>query len=98
MFFGNLPVLALIFWFCAAFGIIPFVVFAENLLWIYIAVVVLIQLLYSVASKQNFFSAILFFPVQLLFLLHVTIKALITRKKKNYTWKGRTYYKNPYTM
>ena len=92
MFFGNVPLLAFLFWVCACFGIVPVILFEKSAVLIYLAAMALIQVLYSVTSKQNVIYNILFFPVQLLFMLHVMLKAIITHKNKNYTWKGRNIY------
>ena len=92
MFFGNMPVLAFLFWLCAAFSIIPLIIFDQKLVLVYLSVVVLIQFLYAITSKQNVLSTVLFFPIHLFYMLHIMIKGLITKKKKNYTWKGRNIY------
>lgn len=92
MFFGNIPVLAFLFWFCAAAGIVPFVVLHVNYVAVYVSVVILIQVLYAITSKQNTFATILFFPVHLFFMFHLMINGWVVQQTKKYTWKGRNIY------
>jgi glycosyltransferase involved in cell wall biosynthesis len=92
MFFGNVPVLAFLFWICAVFGIVPFIILQSSLALVYLAIVFLILLLYASINKQHIATTILFFPIHLIFMLHVMMKGLITKKKKNHTWKGRNIF------
>lgn len=92
MFFGNQPVLAFLFWIFATVGFIPILVSQAILLPIYFALVVLIQILYSITSKQNVGWNLLFFPIQLLFLGQLLVKAVLTKKNKQYKWKGRDVF------
>lgn len=92
MFFGNMPVLAFMFWACATLGIVPLVVFEVHMAFVYFLAAILVQILYSITCKQNLFIAVLFFPAHLFFMLQVMIRALIVKKKKNYSWKGRNIY------
>jgi glycosyltransferase involved in cell wall biosynthesis len=92
MFFGNMPVLAFLFWACAAFGLVSVIVY--NIYWalLYLLVAVSIQILCAVVSKQSVISTVIFFPVNLFFMLRVLMRALILKKQKNYIWKGRNIY------
>ena len=92
MFFGNLPLLAFLFWICATLGFIPVLYIENYFLFIYLAVIVVIQVLLSVISKQNTFYSIVLLPIQLLFLLQVIVKSLLIKKNKKYSWKGRHIY------
>ena len=92
MFFGNSPILAFLFWICATFGFVPIWIFEPKLLFAYFFGVILVQVLYSYSCKQNPFTAILFFPVQLIALFQVLVLALIVKMNKNYTWKGRNIF------
>ena len=92
MFFGNRPLLAFLFWLCASLGFIPILFMGQNILLIYLAILVLIQVFLSVISKQNTFYSIVLLPVQLFFLLHVIVKSLLLKKSKEYLWKGRHIY------
>lgn len=92
MFFGNMPVVAFLFWTFATMGIVPLLIFEPQLTFIYLLAVILVQILYAFTCKQNPILTVLFFPIQLFFMLQVMIKAMIIKKKKNYTWKGRNIY------
>ena len=92
MFFGNKAVLAIAFWGLAALGFIPVMLYSLGLLGLYIALVVLIQILYSLACGQNFLKNIELFPLQLLFLINVIIISLKQRRNKKYLWKDRNVY------
>lgn len=92
MFFGNLPVLAFLFWTGATLGIVPVVIYSTHLALAYLAIIVFIQILYAVTAKQNLWATLLFFPAHLFFMLQVLIKALVVKKRKKYLWKGRSIY------
>lgn len=92
MFFGNQPALAFLFWFFATLGFIPVVLTYPQLLLFYLSFVLLIQLLYSVACRQNIPATLFLFPVQLCFMLHVMIRGWIVQKSKKHIWKGRNIY------
>ncbi len=92
MFFGNVPVLAFFFWTCATFGIVPVLINNRHLSLPYLSVMVLVQVLYALTSKQNVLATVLCFPAYLFFMLQVMIRALKNKKKKNYLWKGRNIY------
>lgn len=92
MFFGNEPVLAFLFWAFGLLGIVPIILFDKYLLFPYLLGVLLIQVLYAITCKQSMITTILYFPANLFFMLRVMIKALIVRKQKDYTWKGRNIY------
>lgn len=92
MFFGNIPVLAFIFWTCAALGFLPFVMLRQQLLPEYLIAIVLIQVLYATSCKQSVFYTLLLFPVHLAFMLQVMVKALTVKHNKGYVWKGRNIY------
>lgn len=89
MFFGNQPVLAFMFWLFATLGFIPVMLVSNRLLAIYLSLLVIIQIFYSILAKQNPFLNLLLFPLQLVFMLHVMLYSIIRRNKKDYQWKGR---------
>jgi glycosyltransferase involved in cell wall biosynthesis len=89
MFFGNLPVLALLFWACATVGILPLFIYNFYSALAYLGIAIFIQILYAATCKQRIFSTVLYFPVHLFFMFHVMLKSLISKKNKNYIWKGR---------
>lgn len=92
MFFGNLPVFALVFCMFSAFGCIP-VLFALPQYWpCYLVTLVLIPISYSLVSRQNIVSNLLLFPIQQLFFMKIIYKAFITRKNKRLEWKERNIY------
>ncbi len=92
MFFGNKPALAIAFWALAALGFIPVMLYSLGIFGLYIALVVLVQILYSIACGQNFSQNIELFPLQLLFLINVIIISLRQRHKKKFLWKDRNVY------
>ncbi len=92
MFFGNSPIMAFLFWIMAALGFIPVWLYNESLLFLYFTLLILIQFFYAIRSKQNPFITCLYFPVHLIFMFHVMLKAIFARKKKNNLWKERNIY------
>jgi len=92
MFFGNKPVLALLFGMFAVFGFIPLILLSSELLLLYFIVIIIIQILYSFISRQNSVINTLLFPLQLLFLFQVLITSILNKKFKQYSWKGRNIY------
>lgn len=92
MFFGNQSILAFLFWAFAALGFIPVMFLGKIYLLCYLVSVIMVQLLYSLLSRQNILSAILLFPLQLLFLLQLMIRSLYLKTRKQYTWKNRNIY------
>ena len=89
MFFGNNPVLAFVFWTLSTLGFVPVIIWKWQFFPVYILAVLLIQLIYSAAGRQNPLTNIAFFPLQLGFLLQVMVKSLSLKKQKQSTWKGR---------
>ncbi len=92
MFFGNKPALAFAFWALAALGFIPMLCYNMTLLWFYLTLVVVIQILYSKVCRQPVGQGLLLFPLQLFFLIHVLIFSLQRRRNKKYVWKNRNVY------
>ncbi|KON26531.1 hypothetical protein AC481_07030 [miscellaneous Crenarchaeota group archaeon SMTZ-80] len=92
MFFGNQPLLAFLFWMFSSVGFVPVIYLKINLIIPYIALIITTKLIVSIISKQNVLTNLVLMPVQLLFLLHVIVKALFIKKNKNYLWKGRYIY------
>ena len=88
-FFGNVPALAFLFWGFAALGWIPLAVAHASYLPLWLLLAVLIQAGYALVTQQNPVTTVLLFPLQLLFMLHVMLKALIDKKRKTQRWKGR---------
>ncbi len=93
MFYGNKPALAFIFWIFACFGFVPVLIFKYSYLIIYLTLIVLIQILYSIIGKQNIFLNIIFFPLHLIFMLQVMINGLKIQKNKMFLWKQRNVYR-----
>lgn len=92
MFFGNVPLLAFLFWMGAFAGAIPVMLYGGPWGWVYLCGIVSVQLLYARTAKQRIGETLLFFPAHLFFLFHVMVTAFIQQKKKQYTWKGRNIY------
>ncbi len=92
MFFGNIPVLAFVFWLFAALGFIPVLIAMREYIIFYIFGIILIQFFYSVTSKKNVFLSIFLFPFQLIFLLQIMVNAIWAKKHKKYSWKERNIF------
>jgi len=92
MFFGNQPILGFLFWLFATLGILPVLAYDISHTGFYIAIVCLIQLLVGVISKQSLFVSVLLFPVQLIFLFNVLVRALFIKSNSSNLWKGREIY------
>lgn len=92
MFFGNIPVFAFLFWLFAALGFIPVLIAMREYVIFYIFGIILIQLFYSVTSKQNVILSALLFPFQLIFLLQIMVNAILAKKHKKYSWKERNIF------
>ena len=92
MFFGDAPVVAFLFWAFGILGIVPVVLYNIHLFFPYLLGVLLIQVLYAITCKQSVITTILYYPANMFFMLQVMIKALMVKKQKNYTWKGRNIY------
>lgn len=92
MFFGNLPLLAFLFWAFSAFGFIPVWLALPQFLTYYFAVLVSVLLLYSLVGRQNSVINFLFFPFHLLFLITILGKAIEVKKHKKLEWKERNIY------
>jgi len=92
MFFGNNAVVAFVFWTVSALGFIPVTLSMPEYLTAYIAGIVTVLLLYSVAGRQNPLRNLLLFPLQLVFMIQVMVRSLIVNKQKQSSWKGRNIY------
>ena len=89
MFFGNNPIIAFVFWTLSTLGFMPVIIWKWQYFPVYLLLVLLIQLIYSAAGRQNPLTNTAFFPLQLGFLLQVMVKSLSLKKQKQSTWKGR---------
>lgn len=92
MFFGNSKLFAFLFWFFATFGIVFVAISNYQLLWGYLNFMLITQVLYALASKQDIGLTIIGFPIHLIFMFQVMCKAIYSKNKKNYQWKGRNIY------
>jgi glycosyltransferase involved in cell wall biosynthesis len=92
MFFGNVPVLAFLFWILSSFGFIFVLIALREYLLFYILGIILIQFFYALSSNQNVYKTILYFPFHLIFLLLVMFNAILVKAQKNYSWKERNIY------
>ncbi|MGB0391079.1 MAG: glycosyltransferase [Salibacteraceae bacterium] len=89
-FFGNNLLLTI------AFGIItslaPIVVFYEiGLIWglIYLAGIMFIRFLVSLASKQSVVQNVLLLPLQQMVFMAIIVRRIVGKTKNNIEWKGR---------
>lgn len=92
MFFGNVPLLAFLFWVFSAFGFIPVWLALPQFLTYYFAVLGSVLLLYSLVGRQNSVINLLLFPFHLLFLTTILGKAIKVKKNKKLEWKERNIY------
>ncbi len=92
IFFGNIPLLAFLFWAFSAFGFIPVWLALPQFLTYYFAVLVSVLLLYSLVGRQNSVINLLLFPFHLLFLITILGKAIKVKKNKKLEWKERNIY------
>ncbi len=90
MLFGGYKPLAFMFWIFATFGFIPVMLYKIAWLPIYIALMVIIQILYAKACRQKGFNTVIYFPLHLFFMMHVMVRAI--QKRRHYQWKGREVY------
>ena len=90
MFFGNSAVVTLIFWLITTLGFIPVAVAGGNMVFWYLALLVMTRVLISDSSHQNVFLNIVLMPVH-----HIIMGVIIYRAiklkycKYDYQWKGR---------
>ncbi|GAB1415713.1 hydroxychlorobactene glucosyltransferase CruC [Paludibacter sp.] len=92
IFFGNIPLLAFLFWAFSAFGFIPVLLAMPHFLIYYLATLLSILLLYSFVSRQNSVLNIIFYPFHLLFLTVILGNAFKVKKHKKLEWKERNIY------
>lgn len=92
MFFGNMPVLAILFWMFSAMGFIPVLVALPQFLAIYLGGVVAVLLLYSFISRQNIIINTILFPLHLFFLSVILSRAIFVKRHKEFEWKERSIY------
>lgn len=92
MFFGNIPLLAFMFWIVVTIGFVPIWISTPHLLPIYFMMMGCILILYTARSKQNIVLNIVLFPLHLYFLCRVMINSLYLKKEKRYVWKERNIY------
>lgn len=89
-FFGNKPFLAVGFWLLVSLGFIPVYITAQTAFMAYIFGVLVVVSIYSLVSKQSLLVNLLLYPVHLLFLLHVMLRAMSLTHQNKVTWKGRS--------
>jgi glycosyltransferase involved in cell wall biosynthesis len=92
MFFGNIPVFAILFWMFSALGFIPVLVALPHYLIYYLGGMVLVLMLYSFISRQNIFINTILFPAQMIFFLTIMGNAILKRKHNEFEWKERNIY------
>ncbi len=92
MFFGNSAMLAFVFSIVTILGIIPLIYTNVNYAFAYLIVVVFTRILVSLASNQSVINNIIYMPIQLYFLMRITIRAFAARHRNYLNWKGRNVY------
>lgn len=91
MFFGNMPLLAILFCLFSGFGFIPVLIATPAYSVYYFCCLAGVLILYSITSKQNILIGALF-PFHLLFLSHLIVYRLSRKTQKGHIWKGRPIY------
>ncbi len=93
-FFGNSPLLSILFWFFTTFGFI-FVALTFTVTWVgvYLGILILTRIIISFISKQNIVLNLILAIPQQFALGWIICSALINRHIRQYQWKGRTYLK-----
>lgn len=89
MFFGNLPIVAALFFMLASFGFIAVLSVHPEHICTYLLAQLIVLIFYGLSSKQNVAYTVLYFPLHMFFMFHVMLRGYVTRKKKNYIWKER---------
>lgn len=92
MFFGNQPLLALLFWAFIALGFFAIIPMGMMVLAGYVVIVLTTRIIVSCISRQSVLWNIVFMIPQVLFLLHVIVRAILVKHQRNYTWKERKVY------
>lgn len=92
MFFGNKPVLAVLFWLFSAIGFVPVLSAISQFIAYYFLALVVILLVYSSVSRQNIGLSLILFPFHMLVFMRIIAKALLTMKYKRLEWKERNIY------
>lgn len=90
-FFGGSHLAAFVYWLIGTFGIFS-VIFSLNLFLIGLALflVVAIKIMVSYSSRQNIWDNLAFAIPQQVVLGNILWLSFRNKKRKNYTWKGRT--------
>ncbi|MFP4664339.1 MAG: glycosyltransferase [Bacteroidales bacterium] len=89
MFFGNIPVMAFIFWGLSAFGFVPVLIALPEILIIYFGGMLAVLIMYAILSKQNIILSVVLFPAHMVFLLQILINGMLIKSTKQMKWKGR---------
>jgi len=92
MYFGNMPVVAFLFWCFSAFGFVPVLIALPQFIAYYVVILIVILMVYSFISKQNIGVNIVLFPLQLVFLITIVGNAFLMMKHKSLEWKERSIY------
>lgn len=92
MFFGNQPLVALLFWMLAVLGVVPVAYTFGSYLYLYLIAVVFVQAAISRIGGQSILLNVVLLPAQLFFLLQVIVNALLAKRRKGLLWKGRNIY------
>ncbi len=90
-FFGNSSLISLTFALFTTFGIVAvYIGLPPTWAPIYIAGILLLRTLVAICSRQPVIFQLITTPIQQLVFLRVVLQAVINRKKRTNTWKGRS--------
>jgi glycosyltransferase involved in cell wall biosynthesis len=90
MFFSNSFLLAIVFWLITTLGFIPVLLdMPTGVFIIYLAAILLIRIIVSLASRQSAIHNILYLIPQQLSMMIILLKTFQNHFKKEYRWKDR---------
>ncbi len=90
-FFGNSSAAAILYWLVTTFGFVAFLIAGRwDGLCLWIAATLLTRIAASLTAGMKVGDNLLLFQPQQLMLGAFILRALINKRKKSFTWKGRT--------
>jgi len=91
-YFGGSLLLAFLFWFITTFGFVFILLSMSNVFFLlYMLFFILTRIIISKISEQNITENILYIVPQQLSFGHILFKAIISKYRGKYLWKGRSY-------
>jgi len=91
-FFGGISLLGFLFWLFSALGFMPVLIALPEYTQLYFIVLAIIIILYAYLSRQNILMHLILYPLHMVFLFTVLLKAVFYKKNKELLWKERNIY------